>query len=67
LRGFRSACFDGAFGDTPVYNRAGLLCGNRIQGPALIEEHASTSVLWPGDSCEIDALGNLAISVGDAS
>ena len=26
-----------------------LLAGNRIKGPALIEEHASTTVLMPGD------------------
>ena len=30
-------------------SRAALLAGNRINGPALIEEHASTTVLMPGD------------------
>jgi N-methylhydantoinase A len=42
------------------------LAGNRINGPALIEEHASTTVLMPGDACEVDAYGNLAIAVGGA-
>ena len=43
-----------------------LLAGNRIKGPALIEEHASTTVLMPGDACEVDAYGNLVITVGRA-
>ena len=42
------------------------LAGNRISGPALIEEHASTTVLMPGDGCEVDAYGNLVIAVGVA-
>jgi N-methylhydantoinase A len=41
-----------------------LVAGNRIEGPALIEEHASTTVLHPGDACEVDAFGNLVISIG---
>ncbi len=43
--------------------RAALLAGNRIDGPALIEEHASTTVLLPGDRLEVDAYGNLVIAV----
>ncbi len=39
------------------------LAGNRIKGPALIEEHASTTVLMPGDVLEVDAFGNLVIAV----
>ena len=35
--------------------------GNRIAGPALIEEYASTTLLLPGDVLEVDAFGNLAI------
>ena len=56
------------FGDDAVesstWDRARLLAGNRIAGPALIEEHASTTVLHPEDSMEVDAYGNLVISVG---
>ena len=39
------------------------LAGNRIAGPALIEEHASTTVLLPGDTLEVDAYGHLVIKV----
>ena len=53
----------GGFLATPTYARAALLAGNRIEGPALVEEHASTTVLGPGDALEVDALGNLVIAV----
>ena len=38
--------------------------GNRIAGPALVEEHASTTVVLPGDKLQVDALGNLVIEIG---
>ena len=63
-RGVRQARFGDVFVVAPVYDRAELLARNRIRGPALIEEHASTTVLMPGDQLEVDALGNLAIQVG---
>ena len=58
--------FGGGFRPAPTYRRAALLAGNRIIGPALIEEHASTTVLMPGDRCDVDAYGNLVIAVGGA-
>ncbi len=62
--GKRQVYFGGRFHATPTYDRAALLAGNRIKGPALIEEYASTTVLMPGDAMEVDALGNLVIAVG---
>ncbi len=63
--GTRSAYFTeiGAFADTPTYDREALKAGNRIAGPALIEEHASTTVLLPGDAMTVDTFGNLVIEV----
>ena len=58
---FRSA---GQFVDTPVYRRDVLKSGNEFQGPALVEEHASTTVVQPGDSVKVDLYGNLQISIG---
>jgi N-methylhydantoinase A len=52
--------------ETPTFTRTELLAGNRIRGPALIEEHASTTVVLPGDSVEVDALGNLIITISGA-
>jgi len=50
-----------------TWKREALKAGNRIQGPALIEEHASTTVVQPGDALKVDAFGNLIISIGLAS
>jgi N-methylhydantoinase A len=64
--GRRQAYFSEAdgFRNAPTWRRAALLAGNRIKGPALIEEHASTTVLMPGDVCDVDDYGNLVIAVG---
>jgi N-methylhydantoinase A len=51
---------------TPTYARQALCAGNCIDGPALIEEHASTTVLLPGDRLEVDDLGNLTIQIRGA-
>jgi N-methylhydantoinase A len=65
--GHRKTFFqDVGFIDTPTFARATLLGGNRIAGPALIEEHASTTVVPPGDSLEVDSLGNLRITISGA-
>jgi N-methylhydantoinase A len=65
--GSRKAFFqEVGFADTPTFARAALLAGNRIQGPALIEEHAATTVVLPGDSAEVDAIGNLIITISGA-
>ena len=64
FRGTRPVYFAGAgFVDTPTYDRSVLKAGNRIAGPALIEEHASTTVMHPGDSLEVDAFGDLVIEI----
>jgi N-methylhydantoinase A len=52
------------FVETPVYARTKLRGGNEITGPALIEEHASTTVLQPGDALTVDVFGNLLVSIG---
>jgi N-methylhydantoinase A len=49
---------------TPTFARDELRAGNRIEGPALIEEHASTTVALPGDRVQVDEFGNLVIEVG---
>jgi N-methylhydantoinase A len=58
---FRSA---GQFVETPVYRRDLLKSGNAFHGPALVEEHASTTVVQPGDSVKVDLYGNLQIAIG---
>jgi len=63
-RGTRPVYFDGKAVKTPAYGRDDLRAGNRISGPALVEEHASTTVLLPGDRMKVDGFGNLVIEVG---
>ena len=58
---FRSV---GDFVKTPVYRRDLLKSGNEFHGPALVEEHASTTVVQPGDTVKVDLYGNLQISIG---
>jgi N-methylhydantoinase A len=52
------------FVTTPVFKRDALRSGNRVSGPALIEEHASTTVVQPGDELTVDGFGNLQIRIG---
>jgi N-methylhydantoinase A len=48
----------------PVHARSALRPGNRISGPALIEEHGTTTLLDKGDVCRVARSGELIISVG---
>ena len=41
-----------------------LISGASIAGPALVEEHASTTMLLPGDVMTVNDYGNLVIAVG---
>jgi len=64
LLGARPVHFEGAgWMDTPTYRRSALIAGNRIVGPALIEEHASTTVMFPGDVLTVDTFGDLVIEI----
>jgi N-methylhydantoinase A len=47
-----------------VYRRDDLGAGARIAGPALIQEHGTTTVLFEQDTCEVAASGELIIAVG---
>ncbi|MFJ3802587.1 hydantoinase/oxoprolinase family protein [Streptomyces sp. NPDC090088] len=50
--------------DCPVFSRAHLLAGNVITGPAAIAEDTTTTLLREGDRCEVDAYGNLLLTIG---
>lgn len=53
--------FFGDWVDTPIYNRETLGAGDRIAGPAVIEEFGSTTPLLPGFTALVDDYGNLVI------
>jgi N-methylhydantoinase A/oxoprolinase/acetone carboxylase beta subunit len=55
---------DAGYVETPVYERARLTPGARVNGPAIIEEPAATTVLSPGDRGEINPYGALVVQRG---
>jgi N-methylhydantoinase A len=50
--------------DTAIYRREQLGANFHIEGPAIVEEWASTTALYPGDSLTVDRFGNLIVEVG---
>ncbi len=57
----RPSYFDGAFVPTPNYDRAKLAVGDRVEGPAIIRQYDTTTVLLPRHYAEVDSHGNLLI------
>ena len=51
----------GGFVDCPSYDRYRLPAGGTLEGPAIVEEMDSTTVLYPGFRAEVDRYGNLLI------
>jgi N-methylhydantoinase A len=49
------------FMETAIYERGNLCKGDVIEGPAIIEQPDSTTVMPPGSRCSVDAYGNLII------
>ena len=49
--------------DTPVYDRATLLSGDTIAGPAVIEQLDSTTLLFPGDCATVEPHLNLIVEI----
>jgi N-methylhydantoinase A len=65
LRGRRPVVFDRGVPplDTPVYDRELLAVDEEVTGPAIVEEYASTTVLWPGDTLRRGGGGELVIQI----
>ncbi|HEX3505486.1 MAG TPA: hydantoinase/oxoprolinase family protein [Xanthobacteraceae bacterium] len=49
--------------EAEVYRRVDLNAGDRISGPAILEEPTSTVVLYPGQIAEVDSYLNLEITL----
>jgi len=52
--------------DCPVYVRAELGAGATVTGPALVQEHGTTTVLFAADRLTVAPSGELVIAVGGA-
>lgn len=59
LKEMRSVYFDGQFTDTPVYDRSRLAAGVSLEGPAVVEEYDSTTLVFPGWTATTDQYENL--------
>lgn len=60
----RRVWFSGSWHDTPVYAREKLPLDAEIEGPAILEQLDTTTVIEPGDRAASDADGNIIITVG---
>ena len=54
--------FEGAWQETPVYERALLRPGNQFCGPALVRQDDCTTVIHPGQRVRVDDLLNLIVT-----
>jgi N-methylhydantoinase A len=48
-----------------VYDRAALRVGDKLAGPAIIEQQDTTTLVTPGWQCQVDTLGNLHLARRD--
>lgn len=64
--GTRDVYFEetGGFVDTGIYDRDKLEAGNKIKGPAIIEQMDSTIVIPPGHNAKVDPYLNIVITYG---
>lgn len=63
----RRAYFEevGGFVEVPVVSRAGLAPSARIDGPAIVEQPDTTTVVYPGQQLALDGAGNLLLRLRD--
>jgi N-methylhydantoinase A/oxoprolinase/acetone carboxylase beta subunit/N-methylhydantoinase B/oxoprolinase/acetone carboxylase alpha subunit len=66
-KGVRQAWFGSGFVEAAVYDRYALVPGDRIDGPAIVEEREATTIVPPGDRLSVDGHLNLRIAVGVAA
>ena len=52
---------------TRYYDRAALRAGNTLEGPAIVHQYDSTTVIPPGLTATIDGYGNIVIATGGAA
>jgi N-methylhydantoinase B len=60
--GTRRVGFSGGDVESSVYDRARLRPGDRLAGPAIVEEFGATTVVFPGQRIEVDRFGNMILT-----
>ena len=63
LRGEKQMYVDGEWVRARVFDRERLRAGDVVEGPALVAEYTSATVVLPGARLEVDGLGNLVMEV----
>ncbi|NUR24672.1 MAG: hydantoinase/oxoprolinase family protein, partial [Catenulispora sp.] len=58
----RAVWFDDQPVQTPIYERGTLMEGDRLTGPAIVQEYGSTVPVHPGFRCDVDRWGNLLLT-----
>jgi len=61
LTSHRSVCFEEGALETAIYRRDLLQPDDCFQGPAIVEEFGSTTVVFPRQTARVDAFANLLI------
>jgi len=61
-RSTRRVYLSGTWVDTAVYDRSSLHPGQQIDGPAVIEQLDSTTLIWPGQQVCVDEWEQIAIT-----
>jgi N-methylhydantoinase A len=64
--GRRELYAEGAWRTAPIYDRERLPGDATIPGPAVLQQLDATTVVEPGATARLDAIGNLRIAVGGA-
>jgi N-methylhydantoinase A len=59
----RRPVYFGGWLDTPIYDRAKLRPGHTFEGPAILEQADTTSVIEPGMHARVDAFGNVLVEM----
>lgn len=59
--GRRRAWFDGGETDVPVFDGNRLAAGVVVEGPAFVDQPTTTLVVYPGQRCQIDDMGNIVM------
>ena len=65
--GTRQVRFEAGSFETPVYWRDHLPLDFTLQGPAIIEQMDTTTLIEPGDTATSDPHGNIIIAIGGAA
>ena len=65
LKSIRKVYFEEkkTFLDTKILERERLLAGNVVEGPAIIEESSSTTLIHPGMTAKVDPYGSILITI----